>query len=93
MMSEFIDSKIKGMDGIKYYQDHGRLRRLIEDEPTKTTLLTQARWVMKGFFQTYNRLIRDYYWFEMISDVRRLVKTCRKCQLFRPRPNPKEETL
>ena len=93
IMNEFIDSKIKEMDGIKYYQDHGRLRKFIEDEPTKITLLNQAHSVgHEGVFQTYNRLIRDYYWPGMISDVRKLVKTCHKCQLFRPRPYPKEET-
>jgi len=76
IMNEFIDSKIKEMDGIKYYQDHGRLRKFIEDEPTKITLLNQAHSVgHEGVFQTYNLLIRDYYWPGMISDVRRLVKT------------------
>ena len=59
---------------------------MITDETTKIELLSSAHSIgHEGTFKTYNRLMRDYYWPNMIKDVRWFVKSCHKCQLFRPK--------
>ena len=94
LMNSFINSKIIKIDGVDYYKDGQNLRKVISDVSTKKTLLLEAHNVgHEGIYKTYNRIKRDYYWNDMIKDVKLTVKTCPKCQIFRNKPYPREETI
>eukprot|EP00833_Pecoramyces_ruminatium_P003578 jgi/Orpsp1_1/1177610/evm.model.c7180000062132.1 len=90
LMDNYINSKFIINEGEEYYKDGDNLRKVIKDENLKAKLLHQAHQVgHEGFLKTYNRLKRDFYWPRMSRDVNLIVKTCHKCQLFRPKPYPK----
>ena len=75
------------IDNVEYYDDKDSktLRKVIKDNEEKINLVLQAHGIgHEGIFKTYNRLKRDYYWRNMILDVKYLVRTCKRCQLFRP---------
>ena len=94
LMDEYIDSKIVKIDDLEYYKDGTNLRKVIHNEDEKTKLLLEAHAVgHEGIFKTYNRLRRDFYWPNMLRDVKLVVKTCPKCQMFRSRPMPREESI
>ena len=58
---------------------------MIKDDKEKIKLILNAHKIgHEGIFKTYNRLKRDFYWNNMILDVKYLVNTCEHCQLFKP---------
>ena len=69
----------------EYFIDNGTFRKVIKDDNEKIRLILEAHMIgHEGIFKTYNRLKRDYYWNNMILDVKYLVNTCNHCQLFKP---------
>jgi len=73
------------LDNEEYFVDNGSFRKVIKDEKQKINLILEAHNVgHEGIFKTYNRLKRDYYWTNMVADVRYIVATCHKCQIFKP---------
>jgi len=90
LMDNYINSKFIQIDGQEYYKEGTNLRKVIKNEVHKNKLLLEAHQVGHEFFlKTYDPLRRDYYWENMTKDVNLMVKTCPKCQLFRPSPFPK----
>jgi len=84
---EFLKRKIITIDRVKYFQDKECIRKIIENKEEKIELLLAAHSVgHEGFFKTYNRLKRKYYWKNMSKDVELLVKTCHDCQINRLQP-------
>jgi len=81
----------------KYYMDKEsqNLRKIIENNNDKIDLVLKAHGVgHEGVFKTYNRLKRDYYWINMILDVKYIVSTCHRCQIFIPqRTNNQTEDI
>jgi len=93
-MDNFIDNKIIKVDGEEFYKEDNNLRKIIKNKEQKVKFLLNAHNLgHEGIFKTYNRLKRDYYWTNMLKDVNLAIKTCPKCQAFRNRPYPKEETI
>jgi len=78
-----------------YYVDNGTFRKVISDDKEKLKLILAAHNVgHEGIFKTYNRLKRDYYWTNMALDVKYIVTTCKRCQLFKPQTsNSMTETI
>ena len=90
-MDDYLEPKFVKIKNEEYYKEGENLRKVVLDNHQKWKLLKQAHEVgHEGFLKTYNRLKRDYYWPNMTRDVNLIVKTCHKCQLFRPRPFPKD---
>lgn len=90
-MDNYITSKIVEIDGVKYLQDNDQLRKVVSDTKQKIELINKAHSIgHEGSFKTYHRLIRDFYWPNMKRDVKLFVKTCHRCQIFRPQPFPKD---
>ena len=84
LISVFKEKFVK-INEEEYYVDNNNFRRIIKDEKQKINLILQAHNIgHEGVFKTYNRLKRDYYWPNMALDVRYMVTTCKRCQLFKP---------
>eukprot|EP00833_Pecoramyces_ruminatium_P001282 jgi/Orpsp1_1/1175314/evm.model.c7180000053383.2 len=84
LLNQFQE-KFTTINNEEYYLDQGTLRKVIKDDNQKIKLILKAHQIgHEGIFKTYNRLKRDYYWVNMIQDVKYLVRTCEKCQLFKP---------
>ena len=83
LLTKFKD-KFTIINNEEYYKDHGKLRKVIKNQNEKIDLILKAHKVgHEGVFKTYNRLKRDYYWINMILDVKYIVRTCDRCQHFR----------
>ena len=84
LISKFNDKFIK-VNNEEYFVNQGSLRKVIKEDKQKIKLILEAHRIgHEGVFKTYNRLKRDYYWVNMILDVKYFVSTCKKCQLFKP---------
>ena len=69
----------------EYYLDNGSYRKVIDYDKRKLQLILDAHKIgHEGVFKTYNRLKRDYYWTNMVLDVKYIVNTCDRCQKFKP---------
>jgi len=91
LMDDFLKTKIINYEGERYYKEGDILRKVISDKQQQIELVRRAHEIgHEGSFKTYNRVRRDFYWPNMTRDVNLVVKTCYKCQLFRPRPFPKD---
>ena len=89
VIKEFINEKFTVIDGEDYFIDNGNYRKLIKDENEKFKLIWKAHNIgHEGYFKTYQRLKKNFYWNNMIKDIRRIVSNCEKCQLNRPQPYP-----
>ena len=86
LMNKYKDNFIE-IDNVEYFKEKSSntLRKVIKNDEEKIKLILQAHEIgHEGIFKTYNRLKRDYYWTNMILDVKYIVRTCKRCQLFRP---------
>ena len=89
VIKEFLEEKFTVIDGVEYFIDGNNYRKLITNTEEKLKLIFAAHNVgHEGYYKTYQRLKRCYYWNNMISDVKRVVSKCEKCQLNRPQPYP-----
>ena len=80
-----LKDKFTLINGEKFYKDNGMLRKVIDNPEEKVKLILKAHGIgHEGTFKTHNRLKRDYYWTNMIQDVKYMVRTCKTCQLFKP---------
>ena len=83
-----IKKKFTIINNEEYYIDNGTYRKVINDDKQKLQLVLNAHEIgHEGVFKTYNRLKRDYYWVNMILDVKYIVHTCDRCQKFKVRPH------
>jgi len=79
-IKEFINEKFTVIDGEDYFIDNGNYKKLITDENEKFKLILKAHNIgHEGYFKTYQRLKKNFYWNNMIKDIRRIVSNCEKC--------------
>jgi len=80
----FLDNKLV------YKDNNNRYLEVIDGDKKRYELVTKAHLVgHEGIAKTLARLKEAYYWPGMRSDVEKVVKTCLKCQCYRPSPVPK----
>lgn len=86
-IQQFIKDSFVKIDGELYYKDKDELRKVIDTKEERFNLIIEAHHVgHEGVGKTYERLRKKFFWKNMIRDVQLVVKTCHKCQLFRPKP-------
>jgi len=89
VIKEFINEKFTKIDGTDYFIDGNNYRKLITDTSEKVKLILEAHGIgHEGYFKTYQRLKKSYYWNDMVNDIKRIISKCDKCQLNRPQPYP-----
>ena len=73
-----------------YYKKDDLYLKVIYKDEDKKDIINHAHEVgHEGAEKTANRILKSYYWPGIWNDVRMWVKSCRKCQLCRPKPFPK----
>jgi len=89
VIHDFINEKFTTIDGIDYFIDGNNYRKLVTDLNERIKLILEAHNIgHDGYYKTYQRLRKSYYWNDMVNDVKRVVSKCEKCQLNRPQPYP-----
>jgi len=95
-IKEFIKEKFTTIDGVDYFVDGNNYRKLVTDTKEKLQLIFQAHSIgHEGYYKTYQRLKKSYYWNNMVNDIKRIIGKCEKCQLNKsqPYPEPTEDKL
>jgi len=89
LIKEFIEEKFTTINGDEYFVDGNNYRKLITDTKEKIKIIFEAHEIgHEGFFKTYQRLRKSYYWNDMTTDIKRVIGKCEKYQLNRPQPYP-----
>jgi len=88
---DYANNNFTFLDGVLVFRDKtGKFLRVIEDELARHNLALKAHLVgHEGVAKTLSRLKEYCYWPGMRSDVEKIVKTCFRCQFYRPSPLPK----
>jgi len=88
---DYIKNNYSFLDGNLVYKDkNNKYLKVVEDNSKKHELVVKAHLVgHEGVTKTLSRLKEAYFWPGMKSDVETVVKTCFKCQCYRPSPIPK----
>ena len=88
-IKEFIEEKFTTIDGVDYFVDGNNYRKLVTDTKEKLQLIFQAHSIgHEGYYKTYQRLKKSYYWNNMVNDIKRIIGKCEKCQLNKSQPYP-----
>ena len=89
VIKEFVEEKFTTIDGVDYFIDGKNYRKLVTDTKEKLNLIFEAHNIVhEGYYKTYQRLRKSYYWNDMVNDIKRIITKCEKCQLNRPQPYP-----
>eukprot|EP00833_Pecoramyces_ruminatium_P006316 jgi/Orpsp1_1/1180348/evm.model.c7180000073047.1 len=89
VIKEFIEEKFTTIDGVDYFIDGNHYRKLVTDTKEKLKLIFEAHEIgHEGYYKTYQRLRKSYYWNDMVNDIKRIISKCEKCQLNRSKPYP-----
>jgi len=94
VIKEFIEEKFTTIDGVEYFIDGNNYRKLVTDVNEKLKLILEAHNIgHEGYYKTYQRLRKSYYWNDMVNDIKRIISKCDNCQLNRPQvyPEPTED--
>jgi len=85
---EYVKKNYSFYDGSLVFHDKsGKLLKVIEDEDVKSSLIRKAHLVgHEGVEKTLSRLKEAYYWPGMYKDIDKCVKSCLRCQCYRPKP-------
>eukprot|EP00833_Pecoramyces_ruminatium_P012186 jgi/Orpsp1_1/1186218/evm.model.d7180000048967.1 len=74
---------------LRYETDGNHYRKLVTDTKEKLKLIFEAHEIgHEGYYKTYQRLRKSYYWNDMVNDIKRIISKCEKCQLNRSKPYP-----
>jgi len=78
------------VNGTLYYKKDDQYLKVIYRDEDKKDIINRAHEVAhEGAEKTVQRILNSYYWPGIWNDVRMWTKSCRKCQLCRPKPFPK----
>eukprot|EP00833_Pecoramyces_ruminatium_P001297 jgi/Orpsp1_1/1175329/evm.model.c7180000053428.1 len=62
---------------------------LVTDVNERIKLILEAHEIgHEGYYKTYQRLRKCYYWNSMVNDIKRIISKCNKCQLNKSQPYP-----
>jgi len=87
LMDEFINNRIIKVEGVDYFKEGDKLRKIVSDRKEQLNLIKKAHEIgHEGLYKTYHRLKRDFYWRNMKRDVNNFIRCCHKCQVARPQP-------
>ena len=88
---DYVNKNYSFLNGKLVYKDKSNmLLQVIENESQKQDIVLKAHLVgHEGVSRTLARIKECYYWPGLKSDVEKVVKTCLKCQCYRPSPIPK----
>jgi len=71
-IKEFVEEKFTTIDGVDYFVDGNNYRKLVTDTKEKLQLIFQAHSIgHEGYYKTYQRLKKSYYWNNMVNDIKR----------------------
>ena len=89
VIKEFVEEKFTIIDGNEYFIDGNTYRKLVTDLNEKLKLILEAHQIgHEGYNKTYQRLRKCYYWNGMVTDIKRVIAKCEKCQLNKSKPYP-----
>jgi len=87
---KYFSKNYQVIDNILYYKKNDMYLKVIYRDEDKKDIIDRAHNVgHEGAEKTTNRILQSYYWPGILSDVKMWVKSCHKCQLFRPKTLPK----
>ena len=87
---KYFTKNYQVVDNTLYYKKDDLYLKVIYKDEDKKHIIERAHSVgHEGADKTTNRIMKSYYWPGIWNDVRMRVKSCRKCQLCRPKPLPK----
>jgi len=77
-MKKFLKDRIITIDGKTYIRDNNKLRLVIDDYLEKVKIIGMAhRTGHDGVQKTYDRIKQNYYWKNMIIDIKKYVSLCK----------------
>jgi len=88
-MKKFLNDRIVTIDNKTYIRDQGNLRLIIDDYLEKIKLIGMAHRIgHEGVRKTYERIKQNYYWKNMVLDIKKYISICKICQLNKSEPTP-----
>jgi len=88
-MKKFLTERIVNIDNKTYIRDHNKLRLIIDDYMEKIKIIGMAHRIgHEGIQKTYERVKQNYYWKNMILDIKKYISICKICQLNKSQPIP-----
>ena len=89
-IAKYFTKNYQVVDGTLYYKKDNLYLKVIHKDEDKKDIINRAHEVAhEGAEKTVQRILNSYYWPGIWNDVRFWIKSCRKCQLCRPKPFPK----
>ncbi len=87
---KYFTKNYQVVEGTLYYKkEDGTYLKVIYKDEDKKDIINRAHEVgHEGAEKTTQRILNSYYWPGIWNDVRMWTKSCRKCQLCRPKPLP-----
>jgi len=86
-IKKYFSKNYQIVDNILYYKKNDLYLKVIEKDEDKKDIINRAHSVgHEGAEKTTLIIMQSYYWPGIWSDVKMWVKSCHKCQLFRPKP-------
>ena len=91
----YVKKNYSFVNGKLVFKDKSdKVLEVIEDDSLKHDIVVKAHLVgHEGVSKTLARIKECYYWPGLKSDVEKVVKTCLKCQCYRPSPIPKSTSI
>jgi len=88
-MKKFLTERIITINDKTYIKDRGKLRLVIDDYLEKIKIIGMAHRIgHEGLQKTYDRIKQNFYWKNMILDIKKYISICKICQLNRSEPSP-----
>ena len=87
---KYFSKNYQVIDNTLYYKKNDMYLKVIYRDEDKKDIIDRAHSVgHEGAEKTTRRIMQSYYWPGIWHDVKMWVKSCHKCQLFRPKPQAK----